>query len=402
MSVLDIPTPRVFLPLLEPARYKGVWGGRGSGKSNIFAEMIVERFIEDPTTRVVCIREVQKSLKESAKRLIEDKIQTLGQGHLLEVQEAQIKTRQGGLIVFNGMQDHTAESIKSLEGFDLAFVEEAQALSRRSLRLLRPTLRKEGSELWFAWNPRKPTDPIDEFLRGEILPDGAIVIKANWSDNPFFPEELRKEMELDRVRYPDTFENIWNGEYESITEALIFNGKVEESAFETPEFARFFFGADFGFANDPNVLIRCFIQDECLFIDHEAYGYRVELDEMPAFYDSVPESRKWPIKGDAARPETISYLARQGFRIEAAEKWPGSVEDGIVHLRGFRKIVIHPRCPHTAKDFRMYSYKVDPKTEDVLPILVDKFDHAPDAVRYSLDGYIMRRGVDAMWAKLAS
>jgi phage terminase large subunit len=134
----------VFLPLLEPARYKGAHGGRGSGKSHFFAEMLVDDHYRLPGLALVCIREVQKSLKDSAKRLIEDKIEALGLGHAFDVQIDQIKSRGDGVILFQGMQDHTAETIKSLEGFNRAWIEEAQTLSERSLTLFaRPSAPKD-------------------------------------------------------------------------------------------------------------------------------------------------------------------------------------------------------------------------------------------------------------------
>ena len=163
----DIPTnaARVFTPLLESARYKGAWGGRGSGKSHFFGERVVIRCLGEPGLRVVCIREVQKTLAQSSKRLIEQKIIALGVGRKFRVLEEKIVTPGGGLIIFQGMQDHTAESIKSLEGYKIAWIEEAQTLSQRSLTLLRPTIRVPGSEIWASWNPRRKSDAIDELLR---------------------------------------------------------------------------------------------------------------------------------------------------------------------------------------------------------------------------------------------
>ncbi len=401
MSTLRIPTPRVFVPLLAPARYKGAHGGRGSGKSHFFAEHLVERGLDTPGLRAVCIREIQKSLEQSVKRLIEDKIASLGVGRYFHVLDKEIRTPGEGLIIFQGMQNHTAESIKSLEGYDIAWCEEAQALSRRSLQLLRPTIRKPGSELWFSWNPASPDDPVEQLLRGPAKVPNALVVEANWRDNPFFPGVLREEMRADRERQADDFDHVWEGGYLTISDAIIFAKRTAIEAFETPKDARFFLGADFGFANDPSTLIRSFIRDERLFVDYEAYGHHVEIDELAQLYDSVPASRAWPIKGDAARPETISYLRRQGFNIAPAEKWQGCVEDGIAHLKAFKQIVIHERCTHTQVESRRYSYKVDPKTGDILPIVVDAWNHCWDAIRYSLDGLIQKRGFPAIWSKLA-
>jgi phage terminase large subunit len=220
-SSLRIKTAEVFEPLLVPARYKGAHGGRGSGKSHFFGEMLVETCIAEPGTLAVCIREVQKTLAQSSKRLIETKIAELGVGHLFDTQKDQIKTPGDGLIIFQGMQDHTAESIKSLEGFKIAWIEEAQTLSARSLSLLRPTIRAEGSEIWASWNPRRPSDAIDDFLRAK-KPEGAIVVEANWRDNPWFPQVLEAERKLDLELYPDRYDHIWGGDYARAFEGAYF------------------------------------------------------------------------------------------------------------------------------------------------------------------------------------
>lgn len=214
MAKLRIPTLKVFRPLLGPSRYKGAYGGRGSGKSHFFAELLVESCINRPGMRAVCIREIQKSLKESVKRLVEDKIEALGVSHLFDCQNDQIKTPGGGVILFQGMQDHTKESIKSLEGFHTAYVEEAQTLTAGSLEMLRPTIRAEGSELWFSWNPRNKRDPVDEFLRGIHPPEGAVVVQANYTDNEWFPAELERERRHDQKTNPDRYGHIWLGDYE--------------------------------------------------------------------------------------------------------------------------------------------------------------------------------------------
>ena len=210
---LVLDTPKVFTPFLAPARYKGAHGGRGSGKSHFFAELMLERCLLTPGLRCVCIREVQKTLKDSSKRLLEDKIQALSIGHYFEVQTDLIKTPGDGVIIFTGMQDSNAESIKSLEGFDIAWIEEAQTLSARSLELLRPTIRKPNSEIWASWNPRSKRDPIDKLLRAEDTPTDSVVIEVNWKHNPHFPYVLEQER-LDCMRLqPDQYEHIWEGDY---------------------------------------------------------------------------------------------------------------------------------------------------------------------------------------------
>lgn len=229
MAELVLDTARVFLPLLEPARFKGAWGGRGSGKSHFFAELLIEDSLAAPGNsgsglRSVCIREVQKSLKQSSKRLLEDKLEIMGlsSGQGFKVFNEVIETPGDGLIVFQGMQDHTADSIKSLEGFGRAWVEEAQTLSAHSLQLLRPTIREEGSELWFSWNPRRKVDAVDRLLRGADLPTGAAVVRANWSDNPKFPKVLDQERRDDLRMNPDQYPHIWDGEYVTVMVGAYF------------------------------------------------------------------------------------------------------------------------------------------------------------------------------------
>jgi phage terminase large subunit-like protein len=180
-------------------------------------------------SRGVCIREVQKSLKESAKRLIEDKIKAMGVDEHFRILNDHIVTPGNGIILFQGMQDHTAESIKSLEGFDWAWSEEAQTLSDRSLEMLRPTIRAPGSELWFSWNPRSPKDPVDALLRGLTPPNDARVVKANYSDNPFFPRELEDEREHDYRNNPTRYGHIWLGEYEPAVVGAIWDRETIHS-----------------------------------------------------------------------------------------------------------------------------------------------------------------------------
>jgi phage terminase large subunit len=228
---LQLPTARVFRPLLEPARYKAAHGGRGSGKSHFFADLLIEDSLYEKGLRSVCIREVQKSLKDSAKRLIEDKLgeHRIGEADGFKVFREVIQTPGDGVITFQGMQDHTAESIKSLEGFKRAWCEEAQTLSARSLSLLRPTIRADDSELWFSWNPRRKNDPVDMMLRGEHTPTGATVIRANWSDNPWFPKVLNQER-LDCLRdNPDQYDHIWEGGYAGVIDGAYYAKCIAEA-----------------------------------------------------------------------------------------------------------------------------------------------------------------------------
>lgn len=384
MSELRIQTPRWFVPLLANARYKGVHGGRGSGKSHAMAEYVIERCVMQKTD-VVCLREVQKSLQQSVKKLVEAKIEAMGVGSLFEIQRDMIKAPHGGIIIFQGLANHTADSIKSLEGYDIAWFEEAQSCSQRSLDLLRPTIRKPGSEILFTWNPNKATDPVDVLLRGEQPPPGTIIVQANYRDNPWLPDELQSEMEYDRGRDPDKFAHIWLGQYQQNSEARVFrNWKIEE--FDVPEEAILRQGADWGYSVDPTVMVQCYIVGKNLYVPYEAYRVGCEIVDTPALFMSIPDAEKWPLTADSARPETISHMRKNGFpKINAAVKGARSLEEGVEWLKSFN-IIVHPRCQHLIDELTLYSYKTDPLTGLVLPVLSDKDNHVIDALRYACEG----------------
>lgn len=404
---LILETNEPFDQLLSPGyRFLGAYGGRGSGKSHFFAERLVEECYSVPGTRAVCIREIQKSLSESSKLLIEDKIRVMGlQKHFI-IRDAFIVAPGGGLIIFQGMQNHTAESIKSLEGFRIAWVDEAHKLSAVSLGLLRPTLfRVPNSQLWFSWNPKTKKDPVDVLFRGDNVPDDAISIEVYYDDNPWFPDDLRKEMEHDRRRDPERYRHVWLGEYQVISEAVVFrNWKVQEFASPEDEYdwerlgtkPRFYLGADWGFASAPTVIVRCWMHERTLYVDYEEYGVGVELDATPRMFDRIPQVKDWPIVADSANPQAISYMRRHGFpKIQASVKGARSVEEGVEFLKSY-DIVVHPRCVHVADELTKYSYEVDPHTEEVLPELADKHNHTIDALRYALEGF-RRQGIKAGW-----
>lgn len=386
MTVLNIKTPRWAVPFLKPARYKAPYGGRGSGKSHFFAELMIEEHVANPNQDSVCIREVQRSIKMSVKKLLELKIQTLGVSDYFEIQDQQIKSKKGnGIIIFQGMQNHNADSIKSLESFDRALVEESQSLSQRSIDLLRPTIRKPKSEIWMPWNPYLATDPIDVLMRGDNPPPNSVIQRVNYMDNPWFPDVLRDEMEYDRSRDPDKYAHVWLGDYIKNSEARVFkNWRVEE--FKAPPETLHRLGGDWGFSVDPTVAVRCHIIGRTLYIDYEAYRVGCEILDTPDLFMTIPEAERWPLTCDSARPETISHMRKHGFpKILPAMKGPGSLEDGVEWLKTY-DIVVHPRCKHTIDELTMYSWKIDPMTDQVLPMLEDTKNHVIDSLRYACEG----------------
>lgn len=404
-STLKIQTPRWALPFFRQARYKGAYGGRGSGKSHFFAELLVEDLVRHPDLKAVCIREIQKSLKFSSKALIESKIKALGVSELFEITLTEIRRiGSNGVIIFQGMQDHTAESIKSLEGFDRAWIEEAQSLSDKSLKLLRPTIRNPNSEIWASWNPDQPTDAIDKFMRegAKNDPERFIVVRVNYVDNPWLPDELLQEMEYDRCYNPSTFDNVWMGEYNKKSDAIVFAGKFGIGEFAVDKtWGNPYYGLDWGFANDPTAAVRCWVKDDCLWIDYEAGRTKLELDETVTYLkERMPDIEKYALRSDSARPESISYIQRHGLpKAVSVEKWKGSIEDGIAFIKNFKKIIIHSRCKKVAQEFRLYSYKVDARSGDILPQILDENNHYIDALRYALAPMI-KHGVKPIRLKL--
>lgn len=394
-----IPT-KIYDALIQDQRYFCFHGGRGSGKSWACAEQLI-KYTRRMPFRVLCCREVQNSIRDSVHRLLVDTIYRLGAADDFEITRETIRSKVGAEFIFKGLK-HSIQDIKSTEGINICWVEEAQTVSNESWEVLIPTIRAEGSEIWITFNPNEETDPT--YQRFVVNPpDNCVTVQVNYQDNANFPEVLRREMEyMKRVDY-EAYLNVWEGMPKTRSDAAIIKRwKVEAFSDDLWRNAdRLFFGADFGFAQDPSTLIRYFVLDNRLYIEYEAYGVGVEIDETPQLYDSVPAARDWRIYADSARPETISYLRRNGFNIEAVDKWQGSVEDGIAHINGFEEIIIHERCKHVADEARLYQYKTDRITGDILPVIVDKHNHCWDAIRYGLNGYIQARGAMGVWARLA-
>ncbi|MEX0437404.1 PBSX family phage terminase large subunit [Providencia rettgeri] len=405
MTVARIEIPPKLIPAFEGNyRYRCSHGGRGSAKTRTFALMTAIRgymaAMNGQSGVILCAREYMNSLEESSMEEVKQAIRSVPWlNDFYELGEKYIRTKCRSVsYVFAGLR-HNLDSIKSKARILIAWVDEAESVSEIAWTKLAPTVREAGSEIWVTWNPERDGSATDKRFR-KNPPDNAVVVEMNYDDNPWFPSVLEDERLNDQARLDSaTYAWIWEGAYLENSDKQVLANKYVVQSFPDDLWQkadRLLFGADFGFAKDPNTLLRQFILNDCLYIEYEAYGVGVELDHMPEFYDKIPEARKWPIKADSARPETISYLKRQGFNISAAKKWQGSVEDGITHLRGFKQIIIHPRCKETAKEARLYSYKTDRVTGEVLPVILDANNHCWDAVRYGLDGYITQKSVVGM------
>jgi phage terminase large subunit len=368
----------------RPVRYRAAHGGRGSAKSHSLAQALILKAAEKPL-RVGCYREIQKSIRDSVKRLLDDKIRESGLQDFYISTDTEIRGLNGSLFIFNGLRTNP-DAVKSTEGLDIAAVFEANKVSQRSLDLLIPTVRKEGSELWFEWNPELDTDPVDLMFRGPSgAPPGSLVREVNWTENPFFPAVLKQELDWDRKRDPEKYAHIWLGGYQKHSEARVFkNWTVEE--FDRPAGTIHRLGADFGFSIDPAVMVRCSIDAKRLYVDYEAWQIGCEIIHLPELFMGIPEAEKWPSTADSARPETISHLQKHGFpKMRAAIKGAKSLDEGIAFLQSF-DIVVNPRCTHVIDELTHYRYKTDPLTNLVLPILDDKNNHCIDALRYACEG----------------
>lgn len=389
---LDIP--KAFQFLLEPHRYKSAYGGRGAGRSWSFAR-VLSVLASYQKKRILCTREYQNSIKDSVHKTLSDQIELLNLTPYYNITKTEITSNIGSEFIFKGLQ-HPLE-IKSIEGIDIVWLEEAQSVSEESWRFLIPTIRKDGSEIWLSWNTGAKADPTyQRFVINK--PDDCVSKLLTYRDNPFFPNTLRKEMVHCKRVDEDAYNHIWEGLPQHLSDALVFKNKFVVEEFEAPEKTRFRMGADWGFSNDATTLIRNYIVGNDLFIDYEAYGVGVELEELPQLFDSIPGSRFTKIVADNSRPETISFMRKKGFPIvgcvKTATTKAGFVRDGLEFMRKFDKIHIHKRCIHTKDEFEHYSFKVDKKTEEVLPVLAEGFDHCIDSVRYSLEDLIRGTGID--------
>jgi len=384
MSLTQVDLPEYAGDLWQPFRHLAWHGGRGPGKTRTVASGLIIQSMERHE-RVLCGRETQRSIKDSSKRVLDDEIERLGVGSVFTSTETEIRGPNDSLFIFTGLKGNAA-GVKSIEGVTTFWGDEAQAFSQGSIDTVVPTIRGPNSRLIWTWNPDLATDPVDVMFRGKDgPPPNSIVREVNYQDNPWFPDELRMEMEFTRGRDFDKYSHVWLGQYRRNSEARVFkNWRVE--AFDTPVGVEHRLGADFGFSIDPSVLVRCHIVGRTLFVDYEAYGLNVEIVNLPALFMSVPEAEKWFMTADSARPETISHLRNHGFpRIQSAIKGARSLEEGVEFLKGY-DIVVHPRCQHLIDELTLYSYKVDSLTGLVTSVLEDKDNHLIDALRYACEG----------------
>ena len=396
---IEVPEPLgpMFTVPRGSVQYRCSHGGRGSGKSFTFA-LNAAIWGARESLRILATRDLQSSIKESFHAELKAAISTVPwlTSHY-DVGVDYLRGRNGTEFIFRGLR-HNSQAIKSLAKIDLTIVEEAEDITEESWLALEATVfRQQKSELWAIWNPRTDGSPVDKrFIKSP--PQNAIITEINHSDNPFFPEGLETLRKRERERLDlATYAHIWEGTYLENSEAQVLHGKVRIAEFEpAADWDGPYFGADWGFAQDPTAAVKLWINDGNLYIEYEAGKVGLELDDTAPFLISrLPGIQQHAVRADSARPETISYLRRNGLpRVGAAKKWAGSVEDGIAHMRSYKEITVHPRCKETIRETRLYSYKKDRQTGDVLPIIVDAHNHYMDATRYALAPLIRRRAAN--------
>lgn len=399
MVKVQINLPSKLIPVfLGKARYRGSHGGRGSGKTRNFAKMTAVRAYQFSKMGrkgvILCGREFMNSLADSSFEEIKQAI--LSERWLadfFEIGRNFIRSKDGNVsYIFVGLR-YNLDSLKSKARILLAWIDEAENVSELAWQKLLPTVREKDSEIWVTWNPERRGSATDVRFR-QYVGDDAKIVELNWQDNPYFPEVLNNERLADKKRLDDaTYRWVWEGDYLELSEAQIFRH------FETAEFTPqsdwhgAYFGLDFGFAQDPTAAVECYIHNDCLYIYRDFSQVGLELDDtVQALRFRLPEIEKYVIRADNARPESISYLKRHGLpRIIAVEKGKGSVEDGIAFIKSFQHIYIHPNASHILREFKLYSYKKDRLSGDILPIVEDANNHCIDALRYALEPLMKQR-----------
>ncbi|MEH1299405.1 phage terminase large subunit [Raoultella ornithinolytica] len=405
---VQLPIPAKLAPVFtKPGmRYRGAYGGRGSAKTRTFAMMTAvkayQAMMNGDSGVILCAREFMNSLEESSMEEVKQAIRAIPWlAANFDIGEKYIRTIDKSVnYVFCGLR-HNLDSIKSKARILLCWVDEAESVSEVAWQKLAPTVREDGSEIWVTWNPEKNGSPTDKRFRKEPS-EHCIAVEMNYTDNPWFPDVLEKERRDDQKRLDDNaYAWIWDGAYRENSEAQILSGKYRVEEFEPEsDWNGPYYGVDWGFSQDPTAGVKCWVHDNRLWIEYEAGKIGLENDDIAEFMSQrIPGIELHTVRADSARPETISHVKSTGNgkrkslpKIIGVEKWSGSVEDGIAHLRSYKEIIIHPRCKEWLKEARLYSYKVDRLTGDVLTDIVDANNHFIDGTRYALSPLIKRRG----------
>ncbi len=391
---MSIEFPAKLECLFQPARYKVLHGGRGSAKSWGIARALLIQAAQKPL-RVLCTREVQKSIKDSVHRLLNDQAQALGLGGFYEVLETEIRGRNGSIFLFAGLAQHTVESIKSFEGVDIVWVEEAQVVTKRSWDVLLPTIRKEGSEVWLSLNPDMETDETyQRFVANP--PPGAVVVAMNWRDNPWFPQVLERERQETLRRDPDNYANIWEGQPKLVADGAIYKTEIERLhadgriralpydpllSVHTVWDLGWNDAMSIGFFQRSGAEVRCldYIEDSHRTLD----WYVGEIEKRPWRWgtDFVPhDGRARNFQTGKSTEEALQAMGRKVHVLPALD-----VEEGIKAARMMfpRVYFDKDKTGRLLECLKRYQRSTNQTTGEPMGPLHDEFSHGADMFRYA-------------------
>ncbi len=379
-------TPNGRIGITDKYSYLFSYGGRGGGKTDFLCEALPLIGTQEPV-KILCVREFQNSIDDSVIAGLLEKMDEHFPNFYRRVGN-EIRGKNGTLFSFRGIGRNTL-SLKSLKGYKYCWVEEGDAISAFSWDILDPTIRLADSVMIISMNRNNEDSVLDRLFIQNEPPPRTNIVKVNYTDNPFpIPKLIEKAEHCRKVNFK-AYQHIWLGELNKIDEAEVFHGKWRTEKFETPEDAIFYHGVDWGFGAHPTAIVRCYIKENTLYIDKAGYYWRSDLEDLPElFIKDVPTSKTWRIIADSANPAEIRYIRNKGFDVWGVKK--GTIESGIRYLRSYDCIVIHEDLKHLIAEAKNYKYKLDPKTGDVLPILIKEHDHGWDAIRYALSRLIAK------------
>ena len=391
---MQISLPAKLRPVFEPdyVRYRCAYGGRGSGKTMSFAQMAILRAYTGKI-RIVCAREIMNSIRESVHAELCAAVESLGVSSQFDCGKNYINCLTSGSEIFYIGLYRNLDNVKGLGQINILWIDEAESVSEHSWKKIIPSIRADKSEIWATWNPER----LDSYVRRNFIlqpPESIAIAEINWRDNPWFPAVLEAERVTLQSRDHDAYMHVWEGQCITRSDAQIMSGRWEVREFDDSPLGKPMLGADWGFSQDPTAVIKCYAHNQALWVSHEVFGKGVDLIDLPAMFEQIPDIRQHRIYCDSARPETISHMRGQGFDCVAADKWSGSVKDGISHLRGaYDKIYIHPRCGNLIAEMGNYCYKIDKNTDAPTDVIIDAHNHGIDALRYAIGNRIRRSAV---------
>jgi phage terminase large subunit len=376
-------------------------GGRATGRSTVISEkLVLDSFIKgNPQNIILCARKFKDATDASQHAQIVKTINKLGLNNCFIVNRDTIVNKFTNTIFYFKGFKFNIENLKSMTDLFRVWIEESDSMTESEFMLIEPTVRAKANNAYsqaqmiFTFNPKYETDFVyKHFILNK--PSNSLVLKANYLDNPYLDEYLLNSINYLKEYDYEKYEHIYLGGLRTVSESQIFKGKFVVRDFEEKPNMHLFFGLDWGFSVDPLAAIRCYVDDDCLYITHEFVKLELALDYTGAFLEMhLPEYKKYGryiMRCDSADPVRIDYLNRHGYPAVGARKPKGSVEAGIEYIKTFKKIYIHTRCSNTAQEFSRYSYEIDDRSEQITIKPEDKWNHCIDALRYALEDAILK------------